>query len=128
MNQQFIKGNINLGKSPKLVPCDNQITQVVLTGPSPIWGSSTKEIKTSSDSAWGTMFQNHDTNSVKSSASHPSGSTSNRKAPHEMNSLKPSAHLPWGSISNRTTSLFSKKSQLEKDNNPSSKYIITPFQ
>ena len=39
LNQQFSKGNINLGKSPKLVPCDNQI----------IWGSSTKEIKTSFD-------------------------------------------------------------------------------
>ena len=128
LNQQFSKGNINLGKSPKLVPCDNQITQVVLTGPSPIWGSSTKEIKTSSDSAWGTMFQNHDTNSVKSSASHPSGSTSNRKAPHEMNSLKPSAHLPWGSISNVTTPIFPKAVTIEEGKKSSATNTITPCQ
>ena len=116
MNPQFnvIKGNILQGITPKLVPFNNQIKKVPSTEPSSLWLSPNKEIKTSSDSAWGTMFQNHDTNSVKSSASHPSGSTSNRKAPHEMNSLKPSAHLPWGSISNVTTPIFPKTVTIEE--------------
>ena len=100
----------------------------MLTGPSPIWGSSTKEIKTSSDSAWGTMFQNHDTNSMKSSASRLSGSTSNGKAPHEMNSLKSSAHLPWGSISNVTTPIFSKAVTIEKGKKSFATNTITQCQ
>ena len=82
INLQYTKGNIALSITPKLVPCDNKISQMVLTGSSPIGRSPSKEIKISSDSAWGTMFKNHDTNSMKSSASRPSGSTSNRKKLH----------------------------------------------
>ena len=74
------------------------------------------------------MFQNHDTNSMKSSVSCPSGSTSNEKAPHEMNSLKSSAHLPWGSISNVTTPIFPKAVTIEEGKKSSATNTITPCQ
>ena len=47
LNQQFkfSKGNILQGITPKLVPCNNQITQVPSTEPSSLWLSSIKEIK-----------------------------------------------------------------------------------
>ena len=85
--------------------------------PSPIWGSLSKEIKTSSDSAFRTMLKPHDTNSMKSSASCPTGFTSNGKTPHEMNILKPSTHPPWGSISSVTTPIFSKPVTIEEGKN-----------
>ena len=113
-NQHYTKGNISQGISPKLVPYNIKISQMVLTGPTPTWGSLSKEIKRSSDSACGSLFINHDTNSMKSSASRPSGSISNGKTQHEMNSLKPSPHPPMGSISNGTTPFFAKQVTMEE--------------
>ena len=47
---KFTKGNIQFGKPPKLVVCDNKITQVPSTESSSFWFSPNKEIKISSDS------------------------------------------------------------------------------
>ena len=119
LNQQFkfSKGNIALGITPKLVLCDNQITSVPLTEPSSLRGSSNKEIKTSSDSEWRTMLKNHDTSSMKSCESRPSGFTFNAKNPQVMNSLKSFTHLPWGSISTVTTPIFPRVVTIEKGQN-----------
>ena len=130
LNAQFkvTKGNIKFGKSPKLVLCYNQITQVPSTEPSSLWLSPNKEIKTSSNSDWGTMLKTHNTNSMKSSEPHPCGSTSNAKIPHEVNSLKSSAHLPWGSVSNVTTLIFPTAVTIGKRKKTSVTKTITPCQ
>ena len=130
LNPQFnvIKGNILQGITPKLVPFNNQIKKVPSTEPSSLWLSPNKEIKTSSDSDWGTMLKNHNTNSMKSSASRPSGSTFNAKAPQVTNSVKSSAHLPLGSISTVTTPIFHKAKTIEKGKKTSVTNTITPCQ
>ena len=53
---QFTKGNISEGINPKLVPINNQITQVPSTESSPFWSSPNEEINTSSDSEWVNMI------------------------------------------------------------------------
>ena len=103
---KFTKGNISQGISPKLVPINNQITQVPSNESSSIWPSLNNEINTSSDLDWGNMVKNYYTNSMKSSVSRSSGSTSNAKIQHEVNSSKSSAYPPWGSISTVTTEIF----------------------
>ena len=65
---------------------------------------------------------------MKSSASRPSGSTFNAKAPQVMNSVKSSAHLPWGSISIIKTPIFPRAVTIEKGQNTSETNTRTPCQ
>ena len=114
---KFTKVNISQGISPKLVPFNNQITQVPSNESSSIWPSLNNEINTSSDLDWGNMVKNYYTNSMKSSTSRSSGFTSNAKVQDEVNSSKSSAYLPWGSVLTVTTGIFPNAKKQRKGKN-----------
>jgi len=104
---KFIKGNISEGKNPKLVPNNNQITQVPSTGSTPHWSSPNEGIKTSSNSGGLNIGKNKEKSSKKSYDPRSSWSTSIANIQHQSNSSKSSKIAPWGSVSTKTTEISS---------------------
>ena len=127
MNTQFkfIKGNISEGINPKLVPINNQITQVPSTEFSPCWSSLNKEKTKSSDSDWVKMGKKQETSCVKSSASPsiakipPWGSVTAKivKNQHEVNSSKSPECPPWGYVSTVKAKIFPNTNKTDEGKN-----------